>query len=101
MKEMAIEFQGPMCEQPTISFDTNGSQGGDCGHDGQATLTITASQLYISINGKDITEDAQTVSIGVCGDWELEGFAIALMDLGRQLLGKDDVMNTYKKWSKS
>ena len=52
-----------------------------------------------SVNGQTMSiQDIKDISLTVCGDWELEGLAIALMDIGRKLLSRDDVVKDYVKW---
>lgn len=106
MKCFEHKFTPSMPEQCAISLISTGSKGGDAGHGGNASLVFSenGSDLNIQVdltftNGEKQTfEDLKDISLTVCGDWELEGLAIALMDIGRKLLSKDDVIKDYAKW---
>jgi hypothetical protein len=98
-----------MPEQCVVEFKSNGSQGGDGEHGGYATLEFkengaeTGIQLDIRLTtGQEYKlNDVELISLTVKGDWELEGLATALMDIGRKLLQRDDILEDYLKWQKT
>ncbi len=106
MKEFACKFTPKIPEQCAVSFVSSGSQGGDSGHGGNASLTFSenGSRMDIQVdlafnNGdKETFRDLSEIRLTVCGDWELEGLAIALMDIGKKLLSKDDFIKDYTNW---
>lgn len=106
MKQFDYQFTPNMPEQCSVSFSSTGSKGGDSGHGGNAALIFSenGSNMNIQVdltftNGEKKTfEDLANISLTVCGDWELEGLAIALMNIGRNLLSKDDIVKDYAKW---
>jgi hypothetical protein len=79
----------------TLNFNSTGPQGGDAGHGGSAILRITSdngvnSATFYNFNGDQVASiggDCMpwSVVINAQGDWELNGFAEALIDLGRQI----------------
>jgi len=106
MKEFECKFTPNMPEQCVVSFVSTGSKGGDAGHGGNASLVFSENGSDMNIqadltfnNGdKKTFDDLANISLTVCGDWELEGLAIALMDIGRKLLSKDDIIKDYVNW---
>jgi hypothetical protein len=106
MKEFEYRFTPNMPEQCSVSFVSTGSKGGDSGYGGNASLILSENGSNMNIqadlnftNGEKKTfEDLESISLTVCGDWELEGLAIALLDIGRKLLSKDDIVKDYAKW---
>ncbi len=106
MKEFACKFTPNMPEQCTVSFISTGSKGGDSGHGGNASLIFSenGSSMDIQVdlnftNGEKKTFNGLSeICLTACGDWELEGLAIALMDIGKKLLSKDGLAEDYAKW---
>jgi hypothetical protein len=107
MKEFSCNLQSHMPEHCIVEFNSNGTQGGDSGHGGYAMLEFrengghTNMEICVDLeNGQQVhLEDLSKVNITVRGDWELEWLAIALMDLGRKMLQRDDIINDYVKWT--
>lgn len=104
MNGFLFEYLPNICEQPGIFFESTGSQGGDAGHGGRATLTFTmegGDGFGVLVQGDQKTTYQQAikkVSITVFGDWELAGMAVALLELGRSLLNRDDVLIDRAMW---
>lgn len=100
MKEFVYTYQPEICEQPKITFFTTGHCGGDSGHGGEACLTISMKDggtgLHVETKRRRVGDSCDEVRVSVFGDWELEGFAIGLMELGRKLLSRDDVIADRK-----
>lgn len=109
MKEFACTSQTLMPEQCVVEFKSNGSQGGDGGYGGYASLELkengaeTGIQLDIRLTtGQEYKlNDVERISLTVKGDWELEGLATAIMDIGRKMLQRDDILEDYIKWQKT
>jgi len=89
MKEFSFTFEPNIPEQVKVSFISTGSQGGDAGHGGEAVLLLSMTHggdgMTVSVDG-ETTDGAETVRISVGGDWELEGLAVAFLELGKALL---------------
>ena len=108
MKPMDFTFEADMPEQPNLTFVSSGSKGGDAGHGGGAFIRLSmphggngfAINAVTDMDELDFDE-VREVSIDVMGDWELEGLAIAFLELGRALLARDDVLKAREKWSQS
>jgi hypothetical protein len=94
-------------EQIGLTFGTTGPQGGNHSHGGEATLELRIESGYhaVEIDVDDKTrfrvdagdwDNGMIVRITGCGDWELEGFVDALIDLGKQL----SEHRTRLKWNK-
>lgn len=86
-----------ICEQVGLLFGTTGSQGGNHSHGGHATLELrfeggchlievdAAGKNLFRADASDLNPEGAVVRITSCGDWELEGFMDALIQLGTQL----------------
>ena len=105
MKQTDFRFDPTFPEQPILEFLSTGSCGGDAGHGGFSVLTLSAKSgngFLVSVtdaNGETAqVDDASKIMISIAGDWELEGFALALLELGRHLIARDDVMDTRAFW---
>ena len=83
-----IDIVSDFPEQVGLRFTTNGSQGGDAGHGGKATLEIIVESSTHTIGldrpQTDIGEN-RTVTFTARGDLEIDGLARALIKLGDQL----------------
>lgn len=84
-----------MPEHPEFSFITSGPMGGDAGHGADATLKIVlpSTGALVELSGPETRFEqhqtmGSTLSITVCGDWEIDGLEEGLIDLGRQLSGE-------------
>ena len=80
-------------ETPEITFKSSGTCGGDAGHGAWAHLTLNfeggsyrveASASYPPDHIYE-TDSPSTVTITARGDWEIQGFAEALVTLGDKL----------------
>lgn len=99
-----------MTEQCVVSFHTTGSKGGDAGHGGNACFSVFGNgSSYPGIQVDMTLKDGGTVSyydkiegviITVQGDWELEGLAGALMEIGTSLAARKDVMYDFARWNR-
>ena len=71
----------------SIIFESNGTQGGDAGHGGYASLTFKkdVSQYILSLNDNLIDSDCDKIKIESQGDWEIRAMIINLIQLGRLL----------------
>lgn len=106
MKEFVCKFTPHMPEQCAVSFVSTGSKGGDSGHGGNASLIFSenGSSMDIQVDLTFTNGDTQSfrdlsqINLTVCGDWELEGLAIALMDIGKKLLSQNAMAEDYAKW---
>jgi len=107
MKEFDHTFHPNIPEQATVRFCSTGSKGGDAGHGGDASIVFleSGSNLNLQVDlkftdGKKMSfnNGISELSITTCGDWELEGLAIALMDIGRKLLNRDDIIKDFTAW---
>lgn len=85
-------------EEPTIRFFSTGSQGGDAGHGGEATIEIIlpSTGALVSVEnskGETVFErqphevQEHKISITVFGDWELSGLENAIQVIGDLLKG--------------
>jgi|GEM_PF-6219391 len=108
MKEFDYTFHPNAPEQATVRFCSTGSKGGDAGHGGNASIVFSESGSDLNLqvdlkftDGKELSFDMgiSELSITTCGDWEIEGLAIALMDIGRKLLGRDDILRDFAGWT--
>ena len=82
-------------EQVSLSFYTTDFKGGDAGHGGKATLTfkVASGAFAVQVGDEqiDLGHGAGTgapvteVTFIARGDWELGGFAEALVELGLKL----------------
>lgn len=103
MKEFEFKYEGITPEQLDLEFYTNGSQGGDGGHGGYASLILSnnkSSQLSVLLDDNGLWNDVDKIEIRVDGDFELAGFAIALVELAKSLLSNNDVLEEYIRWNK-
>lgn len=105
MKEFHHEVTAQIPEQIDVEFSTTGSCGGDAGHGGDASITFKMENggsgftLLVSTDHDSFQlDDVRKLTLVTCGDWELEGLAIALLDLGRALLARDDVLACWHSW---
>lgn len=90
MKAITTKIDADIPEQASITFETNGTQGGDSGHGGYAVLTIhqEGGDFAVKVDGEEIPDamiQPEKVEIRVGGDWEITGMVSALIELGRQL----------------
>jgi hypothetical protein len=79
-------------EKPDLSFTTTDLQGGDSGHGGKAELTLSSENgnftIIIEAGGKKLFElppydfENFVVRIVARGDFEIEGLAETLVELG-------------------
>jgi len=106
MKSFEYKQVPHMCEQPSIALDVSGTCGGDAGHGGYAFIKLSmvhgGNGFVVSSEtdyGTEETEEVREVTISVLGDWELEGMAVAFLELGRALLARDDVLEARERWS--
>lgn len=97
MEAMRVDIEGITCEHPTVVFESTGSQGGDAGHGGEASIEFSMLQGGSGFS-LIVSPDNRFVRIAVQGDWELEGLALALLDLGRALMARDDVLEDRARW---
>jgi hypothetical protein len=87
-----IDIVSDFPEQVGLRFTTNGSQGGDAGHGGKATLKIIVENGSYAIGLDkeppiDLDEN-QTITFTARGDLEIDGLVQGLIKLGDQLRGK-------------
>ena len=108
MDRFEYRYTAKIPEQTDISFSSTGSQGGDSGHGGQARLTFSMENGGVGFGVRFHTdneathlEEVRKIEISVMGDMELEGMATALIELGRSLLARDDVLEARAKWRSS
>jgi hypothetical protein len=92
IEPFTIDIVSDFPEHVGLRFTTNGSQDGDAGHGGKATLEfIVESGIHtVGLDKRpqiDIGEgsDHQTVSFTARGDWEMDGLVKALIELGDRL----------------
>ena len=77
----------------SIAFETHGYT-----HNSKCKLTIRSSggdwaRINALADDTDVFTDEVTIVVG--GEDDVEALAVALMDIGRQLLGNNDAMQTY------
>ena len=90
--ELQVITSAELPEYCQMEFKTNGHQGGDSGHGGYATLKIQAGSLgaKVLLSGYDDfdIDGGEEIEITMRGDWEISGFAQALIELGKKILEK-------------
>jgi hypothetical protein len=89
--EFVVTAEAHTCEQCSITFATNGLQGGDSGHGGWGLLKIHMGELE-----QRITLTKNGVEIVCSGDWEIEGVISAIVRIGKALDKK--YPNTASRW---
>ena len=87
-----VKVIGEMPEHCDIHFITTGAMGGDAGHGGNSSITISQDSGTYQINVDQgatelyVNDDCNsTVTFTVMGDWELQGLVSALIRLGDKL----------------
>ncbi|MDD2462497.1 MAG: hypothetical protein PHI97_00705 [Desulfobulbus sp.] len=93
MKEFNDTFFPELPEQCKVSFTSTGLMGGDSGHGANASLVFSENgsnmniqvDLYFQNGNQESFSDLKEISITTFGDWEVEGLAKALIDLGEKL----------------
>jgi len=110
MKDHKFKYTPSLPEQCAVSFETNGSQGGDAGHGAYAALTFrnngAGTMPDVNIKTRDgelqtisnMFTDIEWINVFVSGDWEAEGMAVALIGMARQMLNDDDLLRTFVEW---
>jgi hypothetical protein len=86
--ELTGKFTYSYAAQGSVSFRTNGMQGGDAGHGGYLDVEIDtkgrATDLYVSIDGKE-SKQVSTVTLTWRGDNEMQGAGEGFAFLARNL----------------
>lgn len=110
MKETCIGFESDLPEHCEVNFYVSGNMGGDAGHGADATIELIPrsgachlevefedgeSQNFDFEPGKEI----KRVLFSMLGDWEMEGFAFAIIELGEMLLSEASVKKDYRQYS--
>jgi hypothetical protein len=110
MKPFKFKYVSDMAEHVDITFVTNGHGGGDSSHGGYAELTLSLKDrghgLLVTTDAlrdpfESETADVSEVKIAVKGDWELDGLAVAFLELGRALMARDDALACRQYWHDS
>jgi hypothetical protein len=110
MKPFAFTYVSAMPEHVDLNFVTNGHGGGDSSHGGYAELTVSMKSrghgLLVTTDAprdpfESQTDDVSEVKIAVKGDWELDGLAVAFLELGRALMARDDALACRQYWHDS
>jgi len=101
MKKVECKFSHFMPEIAEMLFCSNGTNYGNYKCISSINLKIIDG---IGINlktkrfGKEKNFDVDEICITVEGDEKSEGLAVALIEIGRQLMSEDDVFRDYGKW---
>ena len=83
-----------MPEEPVLFFQTTGTQGGDAGHGGEASigalLPSTGAHVHVKSSSGETLFDGMvygegTVYLTVFGDWELMGLEEAILELAEMI----------------
>lgn len=105
MKEAFAVFSPDIPEQCEVVAYVSGHQGGDAGHGAEATVKFRpqsgACHLEVEFtNGEthSFEWDIKEVSFSMFGDWEMEGLAFALIEIGQQLLNDPTVRRDYLEY---
>ena len=102
MKEFKLQTDPALPEHPAITFETNGFKGGDAGNGGFAQLTLSTGGSGFEVSTfRNPSGDIYGVTILTRGDWESDGFAQALLSIGRQLSQRDDVLESERSWAEA
>jgi len=78
-----------MPEHPEVEFFSTGYCGGDAGHGGETGIRISCGT---DININRVSDNEVIISTG--GDWETEGFMIAMMEIADKLKEKFEVITS-------
>jgi hypothetical protein len=86
--ELTGSFTYRYAAQGSVSFRTNGMQGGDAGHGGYLEVALDtksrATDLYVSIDGEE-SRQVNTVTLTWRGDNEMQGAGEGFAFLARNL----------------
>jgi len=107
MKEVFAVFRPDIPEQCKVVAYVSGHKGGDAGHGAEAIVEFSpqsgACHLEVELNnGKShsFEWDIKSVSLSMFGDWEMEGLAFALIEIGQQLLDDPTVRKDYLEYKR-
>ncbi len=111
MEDFVFEHRGRIAEQPDLLFCYQAAKDGQ---EPKAFLTLRLNALSgngftvktaMSVLDDDLNnvnivkqENVSCVDIEVEHNWESQGLALALLELGRKLLASDDVLRARADW---
>lgn len=81
MRVISEHFDSDIPEKISASIYTTGYQGGDSGHGGYIELVLTTDIGCMDVNIIPGSVGAEGLKLHLAGDWEINGFADALVKL--------------------